>query len=335
MRSPKKRIVNLLAAAALICAAAATAEIKGQPGSSELNEGPRSSKAQGKRGGGVRSVTIPITVRSRKDNSVQSELQPLGVLTVREDGDEQKILSIRAIGTDTPISVIVLVQDDVVSSISNEIRSLKQFIQRLPRGSRVMVGYIRSGSLEIRQRFTADLERAADALRIPIGSASAAPYNPYVQIVEGLKRFESMPKGRRAMLVVSDGLDISRGVDSAQPSQSVDLRRAIREAQRQSVAIYSFYAPSVTSATLNNRLLAGYGQGSLELLSEETGGRAFFQGTGAPVSFDPFLRDLAGTFIRQIALTYLSTHPKKGFHRIEVTSDRRDIEIDHPAGYTR
>jgi VWFA-related protein len=336
MRSPNKHFINSLIMAAIVCAGLAV-EIKGQRGnSSELDDPERSNVSQGKRGvGGVRPVTIPITVRSRKDDAVQSELQPLGTLTVREDGEEQKILSIRAIGTDTPISVAVLVQDDVVASISNEIKSMKEFIRRLPRGSRVMVGYIRSGSLEIRQRFTADLDRAADALRTPIGSASAAPYNPYIEILEGLRRFESMPRGRRAMLVVSDGLDISRGLDSAQPSQSIDLRRAVKEAQRQAVAIYSFYAPSVTSTSLNNFSLIGYGQGSLQLLSEDTGGRAFFQGTGAPVSFDPFLRDLAGTFIRQIALTYLSTHPKKGFHRIEVTSDRRDIEIDHPAGYTR
>lgn len=335
MSSPKRGIVKLLVAAALIGASAFT-EIKGQTGSSELNGSANPAKSQGKRGSGsVRSVTIPITVRSRKDNSVQSELQPVGMLTVREDGEEQQILSIRALGTDTPISVAILVQDDVVSSINNEIRALRDFIRRLPRGSRVMVGYLRSGSLEIRQRFTADLERAAEALRTPLGSAAAAPYNPYIEIVEALRRFESMPRGRRAMLVVSDGLDISRGLDSALPSQSIDLKRAIREAQRQAVAIYSFYAPSVTIARLDNVSLSSYGQGSLEQLSEETGGRAFFQGTGAPVSFDPFLRELAGTFIRQIALTYLSTHPKKGFHRIEVTSDRPDIEIDHPAGYTR
>jgi hypothetical protein len=198
-----------------------------------------------------------------------------------------------------------------------------------------MIGYIRSGSLDIRQRFTADLERAAASLRAPIGSATAAPYNPYVEIIEGLRRFEAMPKGRRALLVVSDGLDISRGLDSSSPSQSIDLQRAVKEAQRQGVAVYSFYAPSVTSATLGNFRLFSNGQSSLEVLSDETGGRAFFQGTGAPVSFDPYLKELVGTFMRQIALTYLSTHPKKGFHRIEVSSGRKDIEIEHPAGYTR
>ena len=314
MPSPNRRISSVILMLALIGVVVAI----------EANGQPR---------GGVRSVTIPITIRHRGGDAVQRELQQIGELTVREDGEEQKILSIRAYGTETPISVAILIQDDVVTSISNEIKPLGEFIRRLPRGSRVMVGYIRSGSLQIRQRFTADLDRAAESLRIPLGSANAAPYNPYVEIVEGLRRFEAMPKGRRAMLVVSDGVDNSRGFDSSTPSQSIDLQRAIKEAQRQAVAIYSFYAPTVTS--VNSPRLSSNGQGALELLADDTGGRAFFQGTSAPVSFDPYLKELAGTFTRQIALTYLSTHPKKGFHRIEVNSGRKDVEIEHPTGYTR
>ncbi|MDT4967072.1 MAG: hypothetical protein QOJ64_1809 [Acidobacteriota bacterium] len=311
---------------------AAAVRAEAQPRTSQDDE--RAVKVQTQRGG-VRSVTIPITIRQKGSKAAQQELQNIGILTVREDGEEQKILSIRAVGTETPISVEILIQDDVVSSIANEIRALKEFITRLPRGSRVMVGYIKSGSLEVRQRFTADLERAAASLRIPIGSSIAAAYNPYVEIIEGLRRFEAMPKGRRAVLVVSDGLDISRGFDSSSPAQSTDLQRAIKEAQRQGVAVYSFYAPSVTSSSINNLNLISNGQGSLQVLAHDTGGIAFVQGTGAPVSFDPYLKELAGTFTRQIALTYLSTHSKKGFHRIEIISDRRDIEIDHPAGYSR
>lgn len=311
---------------------AAAVRAEAQPRPSQEDE--RSVKVQTQRGG-VRSVTIPITIRQKGSRKAQQELQNVGILTVREDGEEQKILSIRAVGTETPISVGILIQDDVVTSIANEIRALKEFITRLPRGSRVMVGYIKSGSLEVRQRFTADLERAAASLRIPIGSSIAAAYNPYVEIIEGLRRFEAMPKGRRAVLVVSDGLDISRGFDSSSPSQSTDLQRAIKEAQRQGVAVYSFYAPSATSSSINNLNLISNGQGSLQVLAHDTGGIAFVQGTGAPVSFDPYLKELAGTFTRQIALTYLSTHPKKGFHRIEIISDRKDIEIDHPAGYSR
>jgi VWFA-related protein len=332
MRPAPGQFIKLLAAAALTCLVFVGA-LHGQTGNSEPNEDERPSGSKKNRGP-ARPVTIPITIRTRGSKSRQ-ELQEVGNIVVREDGDEQQVLSVRRFGAGDPISVAVLIQDDVVSSISNEIKSIANFIRRLPRGSRVMVGYIKNGSLEVRQKFTGDLERAASALRVPVGSATAAPYNPYIEIIEGLKRFEALPKGRRAMLVISDGVDVSRGLDSISASQSIDLQRAVKQAQRLSVAIYSFYAPTVTVTAHNNQFLASNGQGSLEVLADETGGQAFFQGTGAPVSFDPFLNDLGMSFTRQIALTYLSTHGNKGFHRIKIRSTNEDVEIDHPSGYTR
>jgi len=196
-----------------------------------------------------------------------------------------------------------------------------------------MIGYIRSGSLDLRRKFSTDLDRAATGVRPPLGLASAAAFNPYVEIIEALRRFDSQPLGRRAIIVVSDGLDISRGVDSSTPGQSIDLQRAITEAQRRSVAIYSIYAPSAVAES--NPLLGTNGQSCLERLSSETGGRAFFQGTGAPVSFDPFLREIDNSLFWQLAITYLSTHTAKGFHRLDIKPLEKDIEIRHPAGYTR
>jgi VWFA-related protein len=265
--------------------------------------------------------------------SKQPEVIPQVSLVVREDGEEQKVLSVRGIEA-APLSVAVLVQDDLTASVNNQLRDVADFVRRLPRNSRVFVGYLRTGSLEVRQKFTNDLERAAKALRPTVSFASAAPYNPYAEIADALKRFESLPAGRRAVLLVSDGVDISRGSDIATMTHSIDLDRSIREAQRYGVAVYSFYWPSVGTAASSQLIVSG-GQGALLRLSQETGGRAFFQGTGAPVSFEPFLRDVTTAFAGQLALTYLSTHPNKGYHRIEITPGTPGIEINHPAGYTR
>ncbi|MGH9872459.1 MAG: hypothetical protein ACRD9S_08335 [Pyrinomonadaceae bacterium] len=284
-------------------------------------------------GSPARPMIIPLTIRV-KGEVAQSELELQSVdLTVNEDGDSQTILSIRAMGTNSPINLMVLIQDDVVSSIGLETKSLAEFIRRLPRGSRVSVGYLRAGSLQVRQKFTSDLEKAAGSLRGPIGVASIAPYNPYVEVIDAAKRFDAQPAGRRAILLVSDGLDVSRGVESSSPSLSLDLQRAITEAQRRSVAIYSFYAP--TALTDTNSTLISNAQSSLQRLSEETGGRAFFQGFGAPTSFDPFIKEVNAALDRQIALTYLSTHLKKGFHRVKITSSTPGVEIHYPAGYRR
>lgn len=280
-----------------------------------------------------RPVTIPITLRSSARDATLGMIQAAD-LTVLENNTPQEVLSLSNLER-SPLALAVLIQEDVVSSINNEINPLAEYIRNLPEGSRVFVGYLGSGSLRVRQRFTTNTERAAASLRIPLGSASAAPFNPYVQIREALRRFESLPAGRRAVLVVTDGLDISRGVSSSSPSQSIDLDRAITEAQRRSVAIYSFYAPTVGGTANAGGLLTANGQGSLVRLSDETGGRAFFQGTGAPVSFAPFLRELTGAFNNQYALTFLSTNPDKGFHRINVRSQASGVKVEHPRGYIR
>ena len=278
-----------------------------------------------------RPVTIPLTIHI-KEAQRELELQNID-LTVSEDGEPQTVLSLRGMGTGSPITLALLIQEDLLPPVQTEIKTLAEFIRRLPRGSRVMIGYLRSGSLLVRQKFTTDLEKAASALRPPIGFASAGPYNPYVEVVEAVKRFESQPLGRRAILLVSDGLDISRGVDSSSPTFSVDLQRAIRESQRRSIAIYGFYSPTI--AAERNRLLATNAQSSLLRLSNETGGQAFFQGTSAPVSFQPFIRELVDALDRQAALTFLSTHTDKGFHKIEVHSSTPGVRVAYPSGYVR
>ncbi|HXM34863.1 MAG TPA: hypothetical protein VN920_06735 [Pyrinomonadaceae bacterium] len=190
-----------------------------------------------------------------------------------------------------PINIAILIQDDLVSQVSNELKVTADFIRSLPPGSRVMVGYITSGSLQVRQPFTSDLNSAARSLRIPISSTSASPYNPYVEVIEALRHFDSSGKGRNVVLLVSDGLDDSRGFDVTSAGHTVDLERAIREANARNVAIYSFYAPAV-GLTSRSRLAASYGQSSLNRVADETGGRAFFQGTSGFVTFDPYFKQL-------------------------------------------
>jgi hypothetical protein len=198
-----------------------------------------------------------------------------------------------------PLNLAVLVQDDLVSHVGNELGVTGEFIRALPEGSRVMVGYLTAGTLQVRQPFTTDLEQAARALRIPQASESAAPYNPYVEVLEALRKFDGQGTNRNAVLLVSDGLDTSRGFDASSTLDSIDLHRAVREAQRRNVAIYAFYAPSV-GLTSYNRTAISYGQGALNRIADETGGRAFFQGTNF-VTFNSYFDNLRRALNERIA----------------------------------
>ena len=199
-----------------------------------------------------------------------------------------------------PLNLAILIQDDVTSQVSNEIAITSDFIRSLPRGSKVMVGYVTSGSLQVRQPFTTDLETAARSLRIPRSNAAAAPYNPYVGVVEALRKFDSNGTGRNAVLLISDGLDTSHGFDVTSAGRTVDLDRAIKHANQRNVAVYAFYAPTV-GLTSRSRLAASYGQSSLNRLAKDTGGKAFFQGTSGFVSFDSHFKGLVRTLNEQSA----------------------------------
>jgi len=277
----------------------------------------------------VRTMTIPISIFTKKElkENQAGEFIEAGEIIVKEDNDQQTILSIRSV-TNTPLHIAVLIQDNLSSNINLQLDEIKNFIKKLPTDSRVMVGYLRSGTTQVTHKFSTDLEKAAGSVRAVIGSSSVAPNSPYEGVEEVLERFDALPTGRRAILLVSDGLDLS----SPSSTQSLELDQAILKAQRRGVAVYSFYSSASLTENGGSRVILN-AQSSLNRLSEETGGRAFFQGTVSPISLQPFFKDLNLALNRQFALTYLSTHLKKGYHKVQVLSTNPEIKIEHPKGY--
>ncbi len=239
----------------------------------------------------------------RKMLSVAATLSILFVTTTATlaTRTEKPIIDKKNIRILTPLNIAILIQDDLISQVGNELDITRDFIRSLPAGSRVMTGYITSGTLQVRQPFTTDLDRAARSLRIPLASGAASPFNPYVEVSEALRRFDAGWKGTNAVLLISDGLDVSRGFDSGAAGNTLDLHRAIKHANERNVAVYWFYAPSV-GLTSRSRLAASYGQSSLNRLASETGGKAFFQGTTGFVSFDSHFRRLREALNAQYAL---------------------------------
>ena len=196
-----------------------------------------------------------------------------------------------------------------------------------------MIGYLRTGSLQVKQKFTNDLEKAAKALRPPSGFANSSPYNPYVEVIEALKKFDSQPlvAGRFCWFRMAW---IFRVESTLHRRLRVSIC-SVRLMNRSDAAwrFMAFTRRQLLAAA--NPSLAGNGQSSLLRLSNETGGMAFFQGSGAPVSFDPFIRELDVSLEKQAALTFLSTHLNKGFHRIEVNSSTPGVRVAYPSGYVR
>jgi hypothetical protein len=72
---------------------------------------------------------------------------------VLEERRKQRVVSVK-VASEAPPIIAVLMQDNLVSRVNNEIDGVKNFIRQLPEGSRVMTGYITTGSLRVTQDFT-------------------------------------------------------------------------------------------------------------------------------------------------------------------------------------
>src|SRR5437016_14202561 len=78
----------------------------------------------GKPRGPVKPVTVPVTIRIRDSKAVEMRIVDY---LLREDGEMQTILSART-PNDSPLTLAVLLQDDLESSVSVEARNIAAFI---------------------------------------------------------------------------------------------------------------------------------------------------------------------------------------------------------------
>ena len=278
--------------------------------------------------GDAASVTKEdVLVRQRDDRRPVVEWVP-AYAEASLDSARDKSAGGPAGGEQAPLELVILIDDSLDTGVGINLDDLKKFIRSLPAGTRVAVAYAQNSSAQLRQNLTDDKEAAAKALRLPLGLRDSFS-SPYLAVVDLLGRLPAT-KGRRAVLLVSDGIDLMRGVSGSSPASNNELRRAIEQAQRRNVQVYTLYA-SGSGRIRRNFFLVSNGQGALSRLALETGGEAYFQGFGTPVSFEPFLEDLSQALSQQYLLTFRAAPGEKaGFHRLRVTTEVPGVELMAP-----
>ncbi|HSC78251.1 MAG TPA: hypothetical protein VLB32_06785 [Candidatus Acidoferrales bacterium] len=248
---------------------------------------------------------------------------------VRQKNERRSVVSwVPAQGQQAGLDLIILVDDALDSSVGIQLDPLAKFIRSLPPTTRVAVAYARNGNALLQQNLTDDHEAAAKALRITLGNPGAGG-SPYLSLIDLLNR---IPPGsnRRAVLFISDGIDLFRGVSGSSPGSNFDLQRAIDRAQRVNTQVFTLFA-SGAGRLRRNSFLVGNGQSSLSRLAAETGGDSFFQGFGTPVSFEPFLDDLKDMLEHQYVLTFTAKPGSKSGHQpLRVTTEVPNVELIAP-----
>jgi hypothetical protein len=182
---------------------------------------------------------------------------------------------------------------------------------------------MQNGTAKFEQSLTSDHELAAKALRLPRGEPGGNG-SPYFSLSDLVKHWPETT-ARREVLMVSDGIDrYYDGNDLSDPY----LASSIEDAQRAGIVVFAIYTPG--AGHYGHSFYRTYtGQIYLSKVTDETGGESYSIGfNGAPVSFAPYLEDLARRLTHQYLLTFTPKPPKKsGLQRVKVATEVPNAEL--------
>jgi len=271
---------------------------------------------------------VTVTVAGRHHSAAPVALTREDVL-VYQANERRPVVDWRpAEANAAGLDLAMMVDDSSDDALSVQFSDLSHFLGSLPTTTRVAIVYGTHGDASVAREFTADHQKAAQALRLPLGRIDEGS-SIYLAVADLAKHWPQ-GGGRRAVLLISDGIDLFRGVaDSAAPLNP-DLQEAIDEAQRAGVTVYTIFADGAGRLD-GNSFLINNGQGCLSRLSFETGGESYFQGTQTPLAFSPYLQQLRTDLGRQYILTFRPLPSKEaGFQRLRVTTEQAGVEITAP-----
>jgi len=181
---------------------------------------------------------------------------------------------------------------------------------------------MQNGIAQVLQNLTNDHTLAAKALRLPMGSPSANA-SPYFSLGDLIKRWPASDE-RREVLMITDGIDRYWG--SSPDNPYVDS--VIEQAQKAGVIVFSIYTPGMGHYG-HSFWRTYWGQNFLSQLSDETGGESYYLiGSAPPVTFAPYLEDMAKKLGRQYLLTFIPKPQKKaGMQRVKVQTEVPNAEL--------
>jgi len=274
----------------------------------------------------VASTQTVITVRPGPGDNRPDGLEP-GDLTALRGNAPERILRVERLTGDLADMQLFILMDDSTrtTSLGLQLPELKSFIESLPATTQVAIGYMRNGSFGLAQAFTADHQKAAGALRLPV-AIPGENGSPYFALSDLAKHWPSKQSAnRRAVLMLTDGVDrYYEGANLDDPY----VNAAIHDALKEGVMVYSIY---LRGAGFYGRSgwVTNFAQSRLIEVSEETGGNAYFQGFTDPVTISPFLKDFRDRLENQYKVT-IEALTQKGVQPLKLRTDLRGVKIESP-----
>ncbi len=221
------------------------------------------------------------------------------------------------------LELFIVIDDASTTRLGIHLEDLRKFVNAQPETTHIGIAYARNAVVQVAQGLTNDHARAARAIRLPIGSASAYG-SPFLSINDLMKRWPSS-MNRHEVLLITDGIDRAHRERNALLNPDVDS--AAMAAQRGGALIHTIYHPGI-GHWHRNFFEATSGLNALAKLSAATGGESYSLGVQSPVSLAPYLDSLQNVLDNQYLLTVSAAPGKKaGMQYISVSTEVAGVDF--------
>lgn len=238
---------------------------------------------------------VPTTALINVQSKAPVQLDP-SQLKLQVNGRDTPVNSVDRVRTSSA-QIAILIDDGLRGSFGLQIHDLQSFINQLPAGTGVLVGYMQNGSVQSPRHFSTEHQSVAASLRIPLSSPGVNA-SPYFCLSDFVQHWPSNEPGPRFVLMITNGVDPYNGSTSIMNQDSPYVRRAQNDALRAGVAVYSIY---FGNAGMRGERASFSGQSYLQQVAEATGGELLNIGPISPVSISPLL----GQFQKALAESYV------------------------------
>lgn len=268
-------------------------------------------------------VNIVVTLEPRRGKTIPAVEQ--GDIAVFEGKDRRPVTALTPAGQ-SPMQLLLLIDDSARGTFDTEIPTLKQFLTSLPPAVEVGIAYMRNGMASFTQNFTPDHAAAANAIRLSLGPGGA-DVSPYDSLNDAVKKWPQAAATRKEVIMISSGIEALGG--GYYPDNPY-VNAGIQSAQKAGIVVYTIYQPSVGHFG-HSFWRTTWGQNFLSQLSDETGGEFYAIGFTSPVDYSPFLQQILDAMQHQYVLTFDARPEKKsGIQPIRVTVLEKDASIAAP-----
>jgi len=270
---------------------------------------------------GPSSTQALVTVDSKSD-----QMPTISNVTLAVNGKKEQLTGWAQVPP-TGAQVAILIDDGLRESVGRELGDLKAFATSLPQGTELFIGYMRDGGVVQEAGFTTDHSAAAEKFRLPLGSPGISA-SPYFCLSEFVKHWPSNRPAARFVMMITNGVDPYNGSTSPLNQDSPYVQAATDDAIRAGVQVSSIY---FQDSGFRGRRGSFSGQSYLAQVSQSTGGTAYYQGMGDPVSMTPFLNQFKHAMSETFVATFqANASGKNPLVRVKASSDLHGVKLHTP-----